>query len=196
VSLIDSRWYALQVWSRHEGQVTSLLAKKGYEIFSPTFTVTGQRRGRAHTRDIPMFPGYVFCQYREGIRERIVDCQNVVRIVGFAGRPAPIDDVEIASIQRLYFSGERAYPWQFITGGQRVRIVSGALKGVEGIFIRGKDRHRVIVSIALLQRSVMVEVGGEHIEAVLPTGSACSRLREASMPMRTSDSVRRLVARA
>lgn len=166
--LIDSKWYALQVKAKWEERVSLALMMKGYDVFAPTFLTKKVRRGRAGQVRVPMFPTYVFCRYDRTIAQRMVESPGVIRLVGFGNQPTSVDDGEIASLQVLYHSGAPASPWQFFKDGQRVRITSGVLKGVEGHFVRDKDARRVIINITLLQRSVMVELDGELIDA-LPT---------------------------
>lgn len=166
MSLIDMKWYALQVQPRCESRVSQTLSMKGYEVFSPTYSRRQNQNGRLIQKHTPLFPTYLFCQYNSTIRQRMVDSPGVVRIVGFGNSPVPIDDAEINSIQTLYQSGVRAQPWQFIDDGARVRVVNGALKGVEGIFVQSKGAKRVIVNITLLYRSLMVEIDGADIEVL------------------------------
>jgi len=164
MSLIDMKWYALQVQPRCEARVSMTLSTKGYEVFAPMYSRRQKRNGRLVEIHSPLFPTYLFCQYKSMIRHRMVDSPGVVRIVGFGNTPIPIDDVEMSSLQTLYNSGVRAQPWQFIEDGARVRIVTGALKDVEGIFVQSKGAKRVIVNITLLYRSLMVEIDGADIE--------------------------------
>jgi transcription antitermination factor NusG len=171
VSLIDMKWYALHVRPNWETRVSRALAMKGYEVFSPTLTLKKVRRGRVAETRVPMFASYVFCRYRSTITQRIVESRGVVRIVGCGHTPTPVDDSEMASIQTVYASGLHANPAQFFTGGQRIRVVSGVLRGVEGQFVRDKDGGRVIVNVTLLQRSLMVELDDDWI-AALPEWAA------------------------
>ena len=166
MSLIDMKWYALKVQPRCEGRASEALAMKGYEVFSPTYSTKHRRNGLLVEKDVPLFPTYLFCRYNRTIPQRIVDSPGIVRFVGFGNSPLPIDDTEIDSIRTLYHSGVRAQPWQFISHGTRVRIVNGALAGVEGIFVQSKGAMRVILTITLLYRSLMVEVDGADIETV------------------------------
>jgi transcription antitermination factor NusG len=83
---------------------------------------------------------------------------GIVEVVGRGKRPEPVDDSEIASIKTLALSGYPVQPWPFLNSGQRVQLQSGPLMGAEGIFLRIKDDHHLIVSISLLQRSVSVVI--------------------------------------
>jgi hypothetical protein len=55
-----------------------------------------------------------------------------------------------------------------------VRIVRGALEGMEGILIRKKGRLRVLVSINLIRQSAMIEVDAQDVEPIFE-----SRVRRA-----------------
>jgi transcription antitermination factor NusG len=54
--------------------------------------------------------------------------------------------------------------------GQRVRIDSGALDGLEGVLVRVGDGRRLVLSVSLLQRSVAVEIDARCVSPI--TGSA------------------------
>ena len=47
--------------------------------------------------------------------------------------------------------------------GQRVRILGGALAGMDGILTREKGASRVVVNVDLLQRAVAVEIDSDLI---------------------------------
>ena len=49
-------------------------------------------------------------------------------------------------------------PHPFLKEGDRVRLRSGPLAGIEGILQKRKDGYRLVLSIELLGRSVAVEV--------------------------------------
>ena len=55
-------------------------------------------------------------------------------------------------------------------------MIANTLSGLEGIFLRNKGRHRMVVSVTLLQRSVAVEVEPDW---VLPSEPAWLSLRMA-----------------
>jgi transcription antitermination factor NusG len=82
----------------------------------------------------------------------------------------PIEEEEIVSLQKIVASGVHAGPWPFMKVGQRIRIVHGALEGVEGLLSALKGTHRLVVSITLLQRSVAVEVDEDWIIALGQSG--------------------------
>ncbi len=76
----------------------------------------------------------------------------------------------MAAIERVVLSGVRAEPCPYLETGQNVRIEDGPLRGLKGILISFKDRHRIVVSVSLLRRSVAVEIDRSQICPIGPTG--------------------------
>ena len=69
-----------------------------------------------------------------------------------------MDVNEIAAIQRVVTTGLRAEPWPFFALGQKVRIESDPLRGLDGTVINFKGSQRIVLSVSLLRRSVALEI--------------------------------------
>jgi transcription antitermination factor NusG len=151
-------WFALQVRTLHEKGVADFLGGKGYESFLPLHKCRKRWSDRVKEVELPLFPGYLFCRFDPLNRLPILKTPGVIQIVGYNRQPVAIEDYEIADIQTLVASGMPNTPWPFLQAGEKVRIDSGALRGVEGILTEFRGSHRLIVSITLLQRSVAVEI--------------------------------------
>jgi transcription antitermination factor NusG len=169
------KWFALQVRTRWESSTALLLSGKGYQTLLPTFKTKKRWNGRLREVDAPLFTGYVFCQFDAQKRLPILVTPGVVAIVGRGKVPLPVDDAEIAAIQAVASSGYRAEPWPFLELGQKVRIESDALQGLEGILINFKGNHRIVLSVSLLRRSVALEIDRS---CVRPVGSTRSLVIE------------------
>jgi len=172
----SSPWYALYVRSRHEKVVESALKGKGYPAFSPFYRTKRKRVDRIVEIEIPLFPGYVFCRFNVNKRLPILTTRGIVEIVP-ANKPQPVDDTEISSIRTLALSGLPVQPWPFLASGQRIRLNAGPLKGTEGILLRVKDAHQLVVSVSLLQRAVSVVVENEAVEPIFRDDCATRSLQ-------------------
>src|SRR5246127_830292 len=160
-NLAADRWYALYVRSRHEKTVENSLRVKGYSVFSPSYRTKRKRVDRIAEIEVPLFPGYVFCQFDTNKRLPILMTPGVVGVVGRGNRPGPVDDTEMAAIRTVALGGRPVQPGLFLRLGQRVRLQSGPLTGVEGIFLSVKDECHLILSITLLQRAVSVVIAND-----------------------------------
>jgi transcription antitermination factor NusG len=107
---------------------------------------------------LPLFPGYLFVRMAVVDRLRVLQVPGVVRLVGFNGQLSALPDAEIEGLKNGLAGGVRAEPHPFLTAGRRVRIKAGALEGREGILLRRKGSLRVVLSIELIQRSIVVDV--------------------------------------
>jgi transcription antitermination factor NusG len=162
------RWFALQVRTRWENSTALLLSGKGYETLLPTYQTKKRWNGRLKQFNAPLFPGYVFCQFDALNRLPILVTPGVIAVVGRGRVPVPVDDAEIAAIQTVVSSGLRAEPWPYLEIGQRIRIESDALRGLEGILIKFKGNHRIVVSVSLLRRSVALEIDRSCVRPLGP----------------------------
>jgi transcription antitermination factor NusG len=151
-------WYALQVRSRYENLVAAHLTGKGFECFSPLYKSRRRWSDRFKELECPLFPGYVFCRLNPLDRLPIHITPGVILIVGHGKNPEPIDETEIEAIQSAVNSGLPSQPYPFLQIGQRVRIDSGPLWGLQGVLLGFKGNHRLVLSVTLLKRSIAVQL--------------------------------------
>jgi transcription antitermination factor NusG len=121
---------------------------------------------RNKTIDVPLFPCYAFVHAAmihevQGIALRQ---PGVLRWIAFQGRPSPIPQEEIFSIQKVLNSGMPVGPRAFLRIGERVRIRGGALDGVAGILTGNDDKRQLVVSVDLLGQSVAVSLHNYQLE--------------------------------
>jgi transcription antitermination factor NusG len=114
---------------------------------------------------LPLFPGYVFVRLALRDRLRVLQVPGVAWLVGFRGAPTPLADEEIQSLRSALVKGLRAEPHPYLRVGRPVRIMTGPLAGREGILKRWKGNFRVLLSIELIQRSILVDVDASSVSA-------------------------------
>lgn len=163
----EPRWYAVSTRSRHEKSVGELLQRKRIETFLPLYETIRRWRNGDHRVQLPLFPGYAFVHIALRDRLQVLKVPGVARLVGFNGAPTPLENEEVESLRRALATGVKASPHPYLTVGQRVRITGGPLAGCEGILIRRKRNFRVVLSIDLIQRSIVVDVDSSVLEPAL-----------------------------
>jgi transcription antitermination factor NusG len=159
-------WFAIQVRARYEQGVSEHLGGKGYERFLPLYKCRKRWSDRIKEVEAPLFPGYLFCRINLQDRLPILKTPGVIQIVGFNRTPIAVDESEVEAIQRMVASGIPNQPWPFLAAGDRVRIESGPLSGLEGILVDFKGKHRLVLSVTLLQRSVAVEIDSAFVTSL------------------------------
>ena len=175
----DAAWYAVYTRARHEKCVAEQLNIRRIETFLPLQHVVHRWKDRNKPVSLPLFPGYVFVRIVSQDHLSALRLPGVVRLVGFNTLPAPIPDAELESLRLVTGSGALVEPCQYMKEGRRVRICRGVLQGTEGILVRRKGGHRLIVSVDLILRSVAVEVDEADVvpvETVIGVGWDQTRL--------------------
>jgi transcription antitermination factor NusG len=153
-----AQWFALVVKPRFDKAVAQALESKGYETIVPVYKKHHRYGNRSKDFEVPLFPGYVCCRFDVQARLPVLTTPGVIRVLGVRNMPVPLSEVEINSLQTAMKSQLPIQPFPFVTAGQRVRINSGVLEGVEGIVLGLKGELRLVLSITLLQRSVVLEI--------------------------------------
>jgi transcription antitermination factor NusG len=162
-------WFALQTRSNFEKVTATILEGKGLEVYCPSFRSRRRWSDRVKEVDQPLFPGYIFCRFDPDNRLPVLITPGVLSIVGRARTPEPIPDEEIRSVQQIMRSGVMAGPWPFLHVGERVMIEKGCLTGTQGILLKFKGSHRIVVSISLLQRSIAAEIDIDSVRVIRPS---------------------------
>jgi len=162
----DVSWYALQVRPRFEKVVSRNLQAKGYEQYLPVQSRLSRWSDRTKAIELPLFPGYVFCQFDMNERLPILMIPGVNSVVGFGKNATPIEVSELDGIRSVLRSGSDYQPWPFLQVGQVVRVAYGPMEGTQGIVVRTKDAFRLVISVSLLQRAVAVEIDRKCLEVI------------------------------
>jgi transcription antitermination factor NusG len=170
-------WFALQVRSRRESIIADQLHRQGYECFLPLYKNIRRWSDRMKELEQPLFPGYLFSRFDFQNCRSLLMTPGVQQVVGNGRSPIPVEESELESVRQMLASGLPSQPWPYLQVGERVRVNYGSLNNLEGILINFKGSHRVVLSVALLQRSVAMEIDLEWVSRVRQTsGDTGSRV--------------------
>jgi transcription antitermination factor NusG len=159
-------WYAVWTKSRHEKTASATLGSLGISHFLPLQSVVRQWSDRKQVVDVPLFPSYLFVRMDplSGSRLQVLKTPGVVGFVGNVAGPLPIPDTEIESVRRLVQCGAECSSQPVLKKGDRVVVVRGPLRGVEGTLLRVGPKSKLVVAIELIQRSVVVTVAESDLD--------------------------------
>jgi transcription antitermination factor NusG len=181
VGAMDGQWFVAQVFAGRESLSATHLESRGYEVFLPCYREPLDR-ARRKPRSRALFSGYLFCRVRAGVFGKLVTAPGVIRIVGDGRQPLPVPDDEVASIRRIVDAELPAVPCAHVQVGERVRVMSGPLRDVEGVVRRTKHGGQLIVSVSLLRRSVAVEIDAAAVAPVVATATQWAMARVSPSP--------------
>jgi transcription antitermination factor NusG len=160
------QWYAAYTTPRHEKHVAELLAERGIETFLPLYrTVRQWKKSCPILLQLPLFPCYLFVRVRRSARGSVLSMPGVLSIVGSPKEPWPLAHFEIEAL-RFGAQMGKIEPHPYLKVGERVRITTGSMAGVEGILVRKRNQFRFVLTLDAIMRSVAVEVDGNDLEPV------------------------------
>ena len=164
---VGLRWFAFQTRPRAEKRVHALLRSTSFESYLPIVERISQWSDRKKRVELPLFPGYVFCQVeREQIGD-VVRTTGIVDVVRIGGQATPVRDEELDSVRALMEganrTGTEVHPAHFLKPGEAVRVVSGPFEGLEGTLTEERGSLRVVVNIRTLRQAVGVQMDRRHL---------------------------------
>ena len=162
-------WFVIQTKPKKEEEAKSYLSMKGVEIFSPQMENFLIRSGSLSKELRPLFPGYIFGKFVLDSDYSLVRWgRGVKKVLGLGGSyPTPVSEEVIEIIKRRtdsYGVVRKSYHFE---SNDRVRVKSGPLKDLLGIFERWvSDNDRVRVLLNLIGYQPAVEMHYSMIEKV------------------------------
>jgi transcription antitermination factor NusG len=166
---VEPRWYAGYTYPRHEKRVAEHLSHRSIEHFLPLTHYVSQWKDRQKLIQLPLFPGYIFVHLDLKDRFQVLEVPGVAYLVGFHGTAEPLPDKDIETLRLGLAQSRQVQEHVYVTAGQRARITSGPLAGLTGIVRRTKGTFRVILSVELIRRSLVVDVDASSLEYLVPS---------------------------
>jgi len=166
--LIDynPRWYAVFTMPRHEKRVAGYCTERGMESFLPLYQVRHRWKNRCTaTVELPLFPSYSFVRMDVRERVQVLNFSSVRYLVSSGHEPSPVPDEYISFLQAGLLA-HRIEPHPNLEVGDRVRINTGPMAGIEGILDRHKNGLRIVLKLEMIGRSIAVEVGAAEVSHV------------------------------
>jgi len=162
----EPKWYVLFVRTNQEKRVADRLRSLDVEHYLPCYSSIRRWKDRRVKLEFPLFPGYVFVRMPLIERMKVLTVPNASSLIGPRSAPSTVCDEEIAQIRRGVEHGS-AQPHPYLTEGQRVKIRSGIMEGIEGILLRSQNGSRVVISLDSIYRAFVVEIDSASLEPVM-----------------------------
>jgi len=157
-----ARWWVVHTRPRCEKKMDEWLATHGLEHYLPTRPRLKVYPGKKVTFHHPLFAGYAFGRF--SLLQR-----NAVYGSDFAAGVLEVNDqarflAELEAIRRALENGLAFEEIDYLATGQKARIATGKLRGLEGIVVRRAGGTKLILSVEMLQRSLSMEIDSSWLE--------------------------------
>jgi hypothetical protein len=157
-------WYLIYTRARHEKSLARHLHSHEMSFYLPLVHKETFSRGRRMRTYLPVFSGYLFYfgdspwdlpKLAPSCVSRVLPVENEFEL-----------ENELRAIHSLLAVGVSITVEASLVPGQRVRIKSGALRGLEGTILNRKGGLRLVVAVNYLQQGVSIEIDDFMVEAI------------------------------
>lgn len=162
------KWYVIQTKFKKEKEAATYLSLNGLEVFNPLTETFAPRNGRMNKELRPLFPNYIFVKFElEKDYPLVRWARGVKKVLGFGGYPVPIPEEIIELIKKRTDENGIVKKTHHFVANDLVRIKTGPLKDLLGIFDRWvSDGERVKILLNLIGYQPEVEIHYSMIEKV------------------------------
>jgi len=158
----DRHWWAVYSKSRQEKSIARHLVGMDVPFYLPLVEKTSMIRGRRVKSLLPLFTSYLFIYADEAERIKTLSTNRVVQM--FAAPDALEMTNDLKHIQTLIESGAPLTVESCLQPGQRVRVKTGSLRGIEGVITARRGEDRLLVAVNFLQQGVSVLIQDFQVE--------------------------------
>ncbi len=162
------RWYAVYVRSRYEKKVHLLFQEEGIISFLPLIETWRKWSDRKKKVSMPLFKGYVFVRIAyKSDHYKVLDTDGVVKFVGIRNVASVILDRDIEWIKII--AGEPDALKDVLPempSGQRVKVISGPFRGLEGVVRREGRGAKLLVYFDSIMQGIEMSINPEYLQPV------------------------------
>jgi transcription antitermination factor NusG len=162
----DRNWYAVYTVPQHEKSALKHLDLREIESFLPVYETVRVWKNRQRMKlSLPLFPTYLFVHINFRERAKVLQSPGVLQIVGNRGC-AYIPDSEV-ELLRSGCSRQKIEPYRDLVIGEKVRIKSGVMQGLQGTLVRKSNSMRFVLTIELINQHAAIQVDAEDLEQIV-----------------------------
>jgi hypothetical protein len=157
-------WYVCHTRPRCEKKFAALMRAEGFEHYLPL--VTSTRRYPSGTKRFtkPLFAGYVFARVGAGQKARMYQQELIARAI-------PVDHEhrflkQLEDVRKIVASGVELSVIPLLVRGRRVRVMGGALHGLEGFVDDSSSPRGIVISVDVLRQGLLLRMPAEQLQAL------------------------------
>ncbi len=163
------KWYVIYTKSRHEKVLSEQLIKLGHECYLPLIKTPSIRKDRKITIEKPLFSSYVFVKDNINL-DNLKTLNSFVRYLQFNHQIAIVYQYEIDTIKSIIKYGydiefSDILPQNFETES-KIIVISGPLKGLEGIVFKQISTEWVFVLFEKFNGTIRVKLPAKILKLI------------------------------
>jgi len=167
----QAAWYAVHTKSRDEVRARTEFERQGFEVYLPMVLSRIQHARKLSWQSRPFLPGYLFLHLARDERRwtQIRSTYGAIGAVHFGSLYPSVPDAAIEMMRSCEdekgLIETASTPLAPFAAGAQVKVCSGSLAGLEGIFREMRGRDRAVVFLDWLGRQMNAEVPVDQLTA-------------------------------
>lgn len=157
-------WYALHVKPRTEKKTVEWLRHYRIWHYLPVYRKTVKVQRRKVTRELPLFPGYVFVRMNADERLAMLRTNLLVRTIAVSEPRKMIH--QLRQIAHAGKSGHEMRTMPKFVAGDLVKVKIGPMYGVEGYVLQDSGGSYIVLNVEILGQAVAVKIPPEDCERI------------------------------
>lgn len=153
---VEANWHVCHTRPRCEKKFAALMAAEEFEHYLPLIGSERRYGGRVRRFTKPLFPCYVFARVELVRRSRIFQQELLARAIIVEDEAKFLR--QLADVRRIVASGLELSLHPLIRRGTHVRVVSGPLRGLEGVVDDPANPKGIVLTVDVLQQGLLVKM--------------------------------------
>ena len=160
-------WYAAYTRSRAEKKAFSELQRQGIDAYLPLQKRLKKWSDRRKWVEEPLLRCYIFVNIDMNDYYRVLNTRGIVSYITFEGRAVPIPDNQIEVLRKIVATeADVEVTADNFTPGDKVKVVSGPMHGLEGELVDFRGNRRVMVRIDHIGQQLLISIPAGFLEVV------------------------------
>lgn len=159
---LGRRWWAVYTKPRQEKALARELVRLDVPFYLPLVKKASVIRRRQVVSLLPLFDGYLFLFGDDEERIRAMSTHRIAQLVGVSNHERL--RVDLQHIRQLIATDAPLTIERRLMPGRRVRIRSGAMRGLEGTVVVRRGQSRLLIAIDFLQQGASIAIEDYQLE--------------------------------
>jgi transcriptional antiterminator RfaH len=157
-------WYVAHTRPRCEKKLVQYCTREGFSTTLPLYRVAHKYRGKTVEFQKPLFPGYVFLRLENLERQKVFQSDYVANLLDVVDQE--LFEHQLNDILQALDTGYEICLAPQITAGNRVRIKSGPLRGMEGLVENRTGKVQVLLRLDFISQAAAVSMEADNLELI------------------------------
>jgi transcriptional antiterminator RfaH len=163
---LKNNWNVIYTRPRHEKKVAEHLSYIQVEHYLPTVRTLKIWNGRKKYVTVPLFPSYLFVKPES--TQHYFDSLHIPGVLHYLHTSKQLSEISDQVICRLKAIGNHQHidvqlSTERFCPGSMVNIQAGPFTGFPCEVVQNKGKHKILVRIELLNRSILVDLPEENL---------------------------------